>query len=289
MKKRGIFLIVSLLLGTMAGLLVYQQIRSYKQKIARAERELISVVVATRPKDAFSIITSEDVKAVRMPRSSIPVEEVLSLDDVVGKASMMDLSTGDPVLKNKLSLDPEKLGVAFQLANGRLAIALPIDEVRATGGLLKPGDYVDIFHVYREKDVETPTSRLLLSRVKVLAIGGVMARKEEKESTKEKQMVAQTAVVEVSPEEAAVAAWAQSLGNLWLALRPAQEETPTSLVVYRGPDVSNPAPLKTASAEPVKARAVKKAVPRTPQGWKIEMIQPGNITTVTVPSDGRSR
>jgi pilus assembly protein CpaB len=222
-KKRGIFLIVSLLLGTMAGLLVYQQIRSYKQKIARAERELISVVVATRPKDAFSIITSEDVKAVRMPRSSIPVEEVLSLDDVVGKASMMDLSTGDPVLKNKLSLDPEKLGVAFQLANGRLAIALPIDEVRATGGLLKPGDYVDIFHVYREKDVETPTSRLLLSRVKVLAIGGVMARKEEKESTKEKQMVAQTAVVEVSPEEAAVAAWAQSLGNLWLALRPAQE------------------------------------------------------------------
>jgi pilus assembly protein CpaB len=288
-KKRGIFLIVSLLLGTMAGLLVYQQIRSYKQKIARAERELISVVVATRPKDAFSIITSEDVKAVRMPRSSIPVEEVLSLDDVVGKASMMDLSTGDPVLKNKLSLDPEKLGVAFQLANGRLAIALPIDEVRATGGLLKPGDYVDIFHVYREKDVETPTSRLLLSRVKVLAIGGVMARKEEKESTKEKQMVAQTAVVEVSPEEAAVAAWAQSLGNLWLALRPAQEETPTSLVVYRGPDVSNPAPLKTASAEPVKARSVKKAVPRTPQGWKIEMIQPGNITTVTVPSDGRSR
>ncbi|WP_286934673.1 MULTISPECIES: Flp pilus assembly protein CpaB [Aminobacterium] len=289
MKKRGIFLIVSLLLGTMAGLLVYQQIRSYKQKIARAERELISVVVATRPKDAFSIITSEDVKAVRMSRSSIPVEEVLSLDDVVGKASMMDLSTGDPVLKNKLSLDPEKLGVAFQLANGRLAIALPIDEVRATGGLLKPGDYVDIFHVYREKDVETPTSRLLLSRVKVLAIGGVMARKEEKESTKEKQMVAQTAVVEVSPEEAAVAAWAQSLGNLWLALRPAQEETPTSLVVYRGPDVSNPAPLKTASAEPVKARSVKKAVPRTPQGWKIEMIQPGNITTVTVPSDGRSR
>jgi pilus assembly protein CpaB len=288
-KKRGIFLIVSLLLGTMAGLLVYQQIRSYKQKIARAERELISVVVATRPKDAFSIITSEDVKAVRMPRSSIPVEEVLSLDDVVGKASMMDLSTGDPVLKNKLSLDPEKLGVAFQLANGRLAIALPIDEVRATGGLLKPGDYVDIFHVYREKDVETPTSRLLLSRVKVLAIGGVMARKEEKESTKEKQMVAQTAVVEVSPEEAAVAAWAQSLGNLWLALRPAQEETPTSLVVYRGPDVSNPAPLKTASAEPVKARSVKKVVPRTPQGWKIEMIQPGNITTVTVPSDGRSR
>ncbi len=289
MKKRGIFLIVSLLLGTMAGLLVYQQIRSYKQKIARAERELISVVVATRPKDAFSIITSEDVKAVRMSRSSIPVEEVLSLDDVVGKASMMDLSTGDPVLKNKLSLDPEKLGVAFQLANGRLAIALPIDEVRATGGLLKPGDYVDIFHVYREKDVETPTSRLLLSRVKVLAIGGVMARKEEKESTKEKQMVAQTAVVEVSPEEAAVAAWAQSLGNLWLALRPAQEETPTSLVVYRGPDVSNPAPLKTASAEPVKARSVKKVVPRTPQGWKIEMIQPGNITTVTVPSDGRSR
>lgn len=289
MKKRGIFLIVSLLLGTMAGLLVYQQIRSYKQKIARAERELISVVVAIRPKDAFSIITSEDVKAVRMPRSSIPVEEVLSLDDVVGKASMMDLSTGDPVLKNKLSLDPEKLGVAFQLANGRLAIALPIDEVRATGGLLKPGDYVDIFHVYREKDVETPTSRLLLSRVKVLAIGGVMARKEEKESTKEKQMVAQTAVVEVSPEEAAVAAWAQSLGNLWLALRPAQEETPTSLVVYRGPDVSNPAPLKTASAEPVKARSVKKVVPRTPQGWKIEMIQPGNITTVTVPSDGRSR
>jgi pilus assembly protein CpaB len=288
-KKRGIFLIVSLLLGTMAGLLVYQQIRSYKQKIARAERELISVVVATRPKDAFSIITSEDVKAVRMSRSSIPVEEVLSLDDVVGKASMMDLSTGDPVLKNKLSLDPEKLGVAFQLANGRLAIALPIDEVRATGGLLKPGDYVDIFHVYREKDVETPTSRLLLSRVKVLAIGGVMARKEEKESTKEKQMVAQTAVVEVSPEEAAVAAWAQSLGNLWLALRPAQEETPTSLVVYRGPDVSNPAPLKTASAEPVKARSVKKVVPRTPQGWKIEMIQPGNITTVTVPSDGRSR
>jgi pilus assembly protein CpaB len=112
-KKRGIFLIVSLLLGIMAGLLVYQQIRSYKLKIARAERELVSVVVAARPKDAFSIITAEDVKVVRMPRSSIPTGEVLSLDEVVGKASMLALSEGDPVLKGKLSLDPEKLGVAF--------------------------------------------------------------------------------------------------------------------------------------------------------------------------------
>lgn len=287
MKKRGIFLVVSLLLGIMAAFLVYQQIRSYKLKIARAERELISVVVATRPKDAFSIITSEDVKTVRMPRSSIPADEVLSLDEVVGKASMMELSTGDPVLKGKLSLDPEKLGVAFQLPNGRVAIALPIDEVRATGGLLRPGDYVDVFHVYREKDEVSPTSRLLLSRVKVLAIGGVMGRKEEKETNKEKQMVAQTAVVEVSPEEAAVAVWAQSLGNLWLALRPAHEETQTPLVVYKGPGNSN-SPKGVAEAAPMKS-VVKRSVPAIPKGWKIEMIQPGNITTVTVSPDGRSR
>ncbi|WP_352396863.1 Flp pilus assembly protein CpaB [Aminobacterium colombiense] len=288
MKKRGIFLIVSLLLGIMAGLLVYQQIRSYKLKIARAERELVSVVVAARPKDAFSIITAEDVKVVRMPRSSIPTGEVLSLDEVVGKASMLALSEGDPVLKGKLSLDPEKLGVAFQLPDGRVAIALPIDEVIATGGLLRPGDYVDVFHVYREKDAVSPTSRLLLSRVKVLALGGVLTRKEEKEGTKEKEMLARSAVVEVSPEEAAVAAWAQSLGSVWLALRPAKEETLTPAVVYKGPEVS-PEPQKAAAQSAPPKPAAKRSVRAVPQGWKIEMIQPGNVSTVTVSPDGRSR
>ncbi|MFA6882084.1 MAG: Flp pilus assembly protein CpaB [Aminobacterium sp.] len=289
MKKRGIFLVVSLLLGIMAALLVYQQIRSYKLKIARAERELISVVVATRPKDAFSIITSEDVKSVRMPRSSIPAEEVLPLNEVIGKASMMALSTGDPVLKGKLSLDPEKLGVAFQLPLGRLAMALPINEVSATGGLLKPGDYVDVFHVYKEQESEEPTSRLLLSRVKVLAMGGVLSRAEEKDTSKEKEVTARTAVVDVSPDEAAVIAWAQTLGELWLALRPAQEETVTPMVVYKGPENSSGAQKVAVASTPAQKSVVKRSVPAIPKGWKIEMIQPGNITTVTVSPDGRSR
>ena len=148
---------------------------------------------------------------------------------------------------------------------------------------MRPGDYVDLFHVVATAKEPIPIARLLLSRLKVLSIGGALTRSEER-TDKAKVNVARTAVLEVNPLQAAIAAWAQSQGNFRLALRPAGDEFETPVVEYRGPENMRPAQVSPVPAE--RPRTIAKTGRATGKGWAIQILSPGASTTVLVPREG---
>lgn len=283
MRKRLLLIFAALLLALTASGLVFLQQRRFSETIREMEGRFVSVPVAQRDVPQFSLIASADVKTIRMPAQSVPAKEVTPVSEIVGRPALVPLTAGDMIFRSKVAANPERFGVAYRLGKGVLAIAVPIDEVVASGGLLRPGDYVDLFHVVATAKEPIPIARLLLSRLKVLSIGGALTRSEER-TDKAKVNVARTAVLEVNPLQAAIAAWAQSQGNFRLALRPAGDESETPVVEYRGPENMRPAQVSPVPAE--RPRTIAKTGRATGKGWAIQILSPGASTTVLVPREG---
>lgn len=284
MNRKIWALCIALVLGLFASVLVYGQLNRYRVALEKARKQMVQVVVATSDIAAYEVLGEEDVRIVMMPKGSVPFEEILSKEDIIGKASLVDLQRGDMILKNKISLDPEKLGMAFQLPEGALAIAIPVDEVIATGGFLRPGDYVDLIHVWRNDKNGPLVSRLLLSRIKLLALGQALGRKEEAK-TKGQKPVPRTGVLQVSPKEATIVAWAQTQGSFLLALRPSADAIPSKAEIFKGFGKQDSQKDSSAGQQVMqdKSGSVAKPAVKSRGPWKIELIEPGHLEEVRVP------
>lgn len=283
MNRRILTLVLALLLGGLVSALVYGQLNRYRTELERAKRDLIPVVVAARDLDAYSLIGPEDIRVVKMPRSSVPEGQILAREEILGKATLVVLTQGDLVLAGKVTLNPERLGMAFQLPEGQLAIAVPVDEVVAAGGFIRPGDFVDVIHTWRENTEQPLISRLLLSRIKLLALGPDITRREQ-DKTKGQKPLPKTAVLQVDPEQATRVAWAQAQGAFLLALRPTGDESPSQLEVFKGfgHHGSSKGTSKSTDGD-ARGEGGKSGSSRDRGPWKIEMISPGRIDEVRVP------
>jgi pilus assembly protein CpaB len=109
--------------------------------------------------------------------------------------------------------------LAAVLPKGKRAITIPISEVAALSGLVLPGDRVDLILTY-SVDAEAAAiraSETVLTNIRVLALdqrlGPVQPSEEDKKSP-----VAETATLEVTPEQAEMLTLAQTLGSLSLVL-----------------------------------------------------------------------
>ncbi|WP_101674165.1 Flp pilus assembly protein CpaB [Alloalcanivorax mobilis] len=62
------------------------------------------------------------------------------------------------------------------LPDGFRAMAIPVDDVTGAGGLLQPGDLVDVVSAFRRSDQDKPVALVMLRRVPVLAVRGVLSQ-----------------------------------------------------------------------------------------------------------------
>lgn len=186
------------------------------------------VVVATKPLPAGQAI---EAGALRVAQLTInPGGAFMSVAEVVGRVPVFDLGSGAPLLENQLVS-----GLSMRLEPGERAVAVKADEVMGVGNNVRPGDFVDVFFALKAdgKDVERSQSRLLLSRMRVLAFGnasvdGMPASAEGRGSQKPQASSnnpARTAVLAVRVEDVNRLALGETHGRLWLALRHPNDTT----------------------------------------------------------------
>lgn len=280
MNRKLFALVIALIFGVFISLVVYGQLNRYRSELDRVKGDLRQVVTVIRDIEAYSSLREEDLKVVSMPAASLPPGGSLTLQQVVGKSNLIPMTAGDIITESKLALDPQKLTMAFKLSPGSLAIAVPIDEVVAAGGFVHPGDMVDLIHVLRQRSDQPMVSRLLLSRIKLLALGTDQGE-PDKGNSKGKKVLPPTALLEVTPREATMVAWAQSQGSFWLALRPTLDAVPSQAIAYRGPAGSAPV-IAHVQREPARAGGSSGKTSRK-KPWSIEMILPGELSEIQVP------
>jgi len=141
------------------------------------------VVVAAVDIPARTQITEEMVKVQDVPVSFKSEASYGSVDEVIGKATRYPLSLDEEVTSSKVvSLEPLQGAdsLAFVIPKGMRAISINADQVLSAGGLVLPGDYVDIVGVFSLKkadgnEEEAYYVRTIIQNVEVLAVAQTIA------------------------------------------------------------------------------------------------------------------
>jgi Flp pilus assembly protein CpaB len=133
--RRTIYLALFLLLALLAGLLTL-----------RAQRT-VAVLVATHDLRSGQQVGSPDVEVRRVHGDGVPADALASPDDAVGSYVAWPLTAGEPVLSRMVRRERSgiTLTAAMTVPDGYRAIAVPVQPAGAVGGMLSPGDHVDVY------------------------------------------------------------------------------------------------------------------------------------------------
>jgi pilus assembly protein CpaB len=197
------------------------------------------------PIPARTVLGPEMVRIQRMPVDIADPKAARSADEVVGKVARSAMTTDEPVLSTKLFLQRGESGLAFMVPEGMRAVSVTFNEVIGSGGMVAPGDHVDVLGVFEKTEIKdgkedtTNLSTIVLQDVPVLAV----AQRLEGEDTRPKETMpvlkagtdttkasqvrseptpmpaAKTATLSVSPTDALKLVLAEDQGKIRLALR----------------------------------------------------------------------
>lgn len=131
--------------------------------------------VLVAKKDILEMATLDDsmIELSERPTDFIQPGDVSNPDDVLGLVAAVPIKKGEQILLNKLLSPGPNTGLAIQVAPGKRAITLAVDEIRGVGKLIKPGDRVDIITSisYGSGQQERREVKTLMQDVQVLATG----------------------------------------------------------------------------------------------------------------------
>lgn len=259
----GLLLLAAALIGVYA-VLVARQPSQAPQPVAAPvvppSVNQFAVVVVSKTLQAGKPIPAESVRIEKLPIK--PAGSFADSAEVVGRVAVVDVGEGVPVVQSHLSG-----GLATQIAEGERAVAVNVDEGVVVGNRVRPGDFVDVFVVLKQDNTEILPSqaRLLLSRIRVLALGGAAVNEDAAASDANRGVVARTAVLAVPVAEVNRLTLAQGNGRLTLALRnPKDEIVPAEALFDAMPPVLQARDVKAGTIDPVTGKILSKALASEP-------------------------
>lgn len=225
----GLVLLLGLGLAGFAVFKVQNQIDTYRaayeqERAARASQiPLTDIYITTRALRYGEPVMPEDVKLIKFPESDLPSgafqdEATLFPDNNREPRSVLRaMDAGELLLDSKVTNPGQEAGVAAFLEPGMRAFAINVDVSSGVSGFVGPGDRVDVF--WSGRIGERSITQLIQSNVQVIAVDQIA------DQDLNNPRVARTVTVQVTPNEVASLAQAQTSGRLSLALVGAEDST----------------------------------------------------------------
>jgi pilus assembly protein CpaB len=227
---RAVFGVVLIIGLGLAGFAVYmvkgyfdQQSVALEQERAAAARIIptVDVFAMARPIAYGEILTREDVKIIPYVEGALPAgvfrtEEELFPDG--GKDRRIVLRTmeiNEPVMAIKVTEPGGEAGITTRLTPGMRAFAIRVDVTSGVSGFLRPGDRVDVYWTGQTGNLtgaSIQVTKLIESAIRIIAVD------QSADTNISTALVARTVTVEVTPQQVASLAQAQSSGSLSLSL-----------------------------------------------------------------------
>jgi pilus assembly protein CpaB len=249
MGSRKVF-ILAVLLGLIAAALAGRYIQQLKE--AAKPEPLEPVLIAARDIPARAAIADDLVTVKRIPASARHPQALSSAQAAAGKVTKMPIASGEQILASKLFNERDDSGLAFIVPPGKRAVSVALSEVIGSGGLIVPGDHVDVVAVFKDERDGQDVATIVLQNIEVLAVAQRLVGDPPPVSTAAKigqqagltgaigaatkadpspQAQARSVTLSVSPDEAARLVLAEERGKVRLALRGHQDETRVERVV----------------------------------------------------------
>ncbi|MDF3836998.1 Flp pilus assembly protein CpaB [Cupriavidus basilensis] len=222
-KQIRVLAIALLVLAALLALLAWRVARTPPAPAAPVSGSvaLHPVVITVKAIEAGKPVPADALKVEQLPIN--PAGAYTDVARVAGQVPVVGIGANMPVLESQLLA-----GLATQVRDGERAVAVAVDEVIGVGNQVQPGDFVDVFAVFRRdgQEIDGSQARMLLARMRVLAYGAgtvVEAAKPAPDQMMVRREGAKTAVLAVPVDDVGKLAMAQQTGRLLLALRNPQD------------------------------------------------------------------
>lgn len=225
--NRTILLVTGALL---TALFLFAEYTWRQQVLAEADPgERVAVLAAVRPLAAGASLQPAMVHIVREGRRilerSPDAIRVDDLNDYVGRELRRPLALGE-LLRESDFASTEKRRLSDIVHGQRRGVAVQVDALNSFGGLLRPGDRVDVLATLMHYDKKALVTRPLLHRVEVLAVGDRLVGDEDAPSSGSRG----TVTLDVEPSDALRLKHIEKTGDLVFLLRNPTDQVPMAHV-----------------------------------------------------------
>lgn len=183
----------------------------------------LDVYVSTRRVVYGERLTQKDIKTIAWPENAIPEgaftsrEALFSKGEDVPRTVLRTMELGEPIMAVKVTAPGEDAGITSRLAKGMRAFAIKVDVTTGVSGFLRPGDRVDVY--WSGSSNGNDVTKLIEAGVPLIAVD------QTANSDRSDAAIARNVTVEITPQQVAALAQAQSTGRLSLSLVGAQDDT----------------------------------------------------------------
>ncbi len=251
------FLLVAILLAGLSAALVYARIAATDDGSSGGGGSSVAgdqkVVVARISIQERTTITSEMLELKNVSGNSVATGALTTVEDAIGKVTKFPIEVNQQVLSTAVVDTSRPLSdaqLAFVVPTDKRAFSISASQVLTAGGLLLPGDYVDVVWLCCENGIEwqgtagktVSTSAIIFSRpvlqnVQIAAVAqqivpsgpvssgdpesgtGSDAENPIAADTPSQVPDAATITLLVTPEQAGILLMAEATGTLRVALR----------------------------------------------------------------------
>jgi pilus assembly protein CpaB len=264
MRRSMLSLIIGVVCGVIAVALMYNYVATSAPNLVQAAPAIAvgDVVVANKDLPFGATIARENLKTIPWPKGSIPKDAFTKIEEIFSDATkpgdriaLFLIARDEPVTRTKVSGFGAKPTLSRQVENGMRAISVRVDDVVGVAGFVLPGDRVDIF--LTRKIGDSLQTQVLLQNIKIVGID------QSADQAAEKPVVARTATIEVTPEQAQKLVLAQQAGSLSLSLRGVESTTEVASKLLTDRDLAG-APRPAPAAPIVRVVAPPPPPPSVP-------------------------
>ncbi len=205
MRSRS-YVILAILCAACAGLLSYGYLASLNERTP--------VVVAARDIKRGTVIEPSLLRTALVHPSALHPQAFESANRILGQCATAPIYKGEQIVSPRITGETPQ-GEIGMLPPDQRAFLVPVPLSRALGGLLGPGDLVDVIFVSDPHSTEEPLAQVLLTELEVLdtrSDRGISMEPGE-------QGGFLGAVLCVTPPEAEMLAYALTYGHIYIAGR----------------------------------------------------------------------
>jgi len=236
-------LLLALILAVITGALVYAATNSSEDEAPlQAGGETVLVVTAARDIPAGREIAADMVTLTRVESGAVLNGAFRDAAAVVGQVARIPIYAGEQLIPAKLAAEPARDGLSYVVPAGMRAMAIQVNKVVGAGGLVRPGDRVDILAVldleYGDlvsgRTLTLPEAVIVAQNVEVLAVEQALENRPPASSVEgeegtlveqpEPNPEATVVTLALTPELMQRVFLAEEIGTIRLAVRPAGEE-----------------------------------------------------------------
>ena len=217
----------------------------------------LRVVIAEQDIPARTEIGPEMLSVIEVPGSLAVNGALASVELLIGETTRYPVVAGQQVTLAGVGSQNEDDSLVWVVGKGFRALAVEVDEIRGVGGLLLPGDRVDVIAVLTADAAGIDSAVTALQDIEVLAVAQKTqeslpaaegdnsaepgpSASGQRPADAEPQPEARTVTLALTPAQAQELALIQEQGKIWLSLRRFGEDgtaqlTESTIGVVGGP------------------------------------------------------